>query len=132
MVKILLCGDVDSAFPLLVQRVATLNASQHGPFDLLICAGLLFKSSEELALLATDSNFSMPIPTYFLPNFAVPTDNSTLPRNVFPMKARGLQIIQGLTVATSVDDDFTAEDLFAVTDSKFRGCDILVTRNWPK
>ena len=127
MVKALFCGDVKSEFDKLISRLESLNSSQHGPFDVLICTGILFNNYDEY--LNVSKNLHFPIPTYFIADFSIQQD---LPRNLYVMKASGLQSVNGLVVATCSEDDFPPEDILKIKAPTFRGVDVFISKDWPK
>ena len=129
MVKVLFCGDVNSEFDILTSRITSLNSSSHGPFDVVICAGRFFSTTTS----SKDTIFSMPIPTYIMPYDDIDSSFTSIPENIFFMKESGLQTIAGLTVGTSSKGGyFTPEDLQILKDPGFRGCDVLITSDWPR
>ena len=143
MVKLLIGGSLTNdvgAWEILVNRVKALQASQHGPFDVLLVSGPLF-ASEEQYRGALESSAQLCVPTYIA--FAPPYVGPTLPVNVFRIGrgdgGMGMETISRLTVAyvntcsTCSGDSSEFDSLKAMTSAAaYRGCDVLLSDDWPK
>ena len=77
MVKTLICGDIESGeqWQLLVSRIKELQASAHGPFDLLFLCGK-YKSDNNISSYLTNNEF--PIKTYIALNKSSCGGNNSL------------------------------------------------------
>ena len=134
-VKVLVCGDVDGNFELLLTRVATLQGSAHGPFDVLLFSGKLFQSAEEFAAVAPTLRF--PLPTYAFDRTGVADDVLPGDSNLefFNAYGAGLATVSGLTVAflSPFADAEYVQDAKDITGlAGYRGCDVLLTADWPR
>ena len=143
MVKVLVGGSLSNdvgAWEVLVNRVKALQASQHGPFDVLLVSGPLF-ASEDQYRGALESSAQLCVPTYIA--FAPPYVGSTLPGNVFRIGRGdggvGMETISRLTVAyvntcsERSGDSSEFDSLKAMTSAAaYRGCDVLLSDDWPK
>jgi hypothetical protein len=65
--KVLVCGDIDGEIDLLFKRINTLQASAHGPFDILFCCGRIFIDEDNFNSFLLNSE-GFPIPTYAFGN----------------------------------------------------------------
>lgn len=65
--KVLVCGDIDGEFDILFKRINTLQASAHGPFDILFCSGRIFVDEDNFNSFLLNSE-GFPIPTYAFGN----------------------------------------------------------------
>lgn len=131
MKKFLFCGDVNSQWETLIERVRKLQASSHGPFHGLFCVGSFFENEEEYFQLAHSLDF--PIPTFVLDRTGYSTDFNP-PRNVVFLEAAGLETLCGVTVCSfganaSVED--TNELLKRLSEPSYKGCDIMLSKEWP-
>jgi hypothetical protein len=125
MVKVLICGDVESNFELVLSRVNTLQNSTHGPFQVLFFSGKLFKDASEFELVAPTLIF--PMKAYSFDRTGV-TDGVIPPENnleFFNASGVGLATVSNLTVGFMNKKDIT--NLVG-----YRGCDLLLTSNWPR
>lgn len=135
MVKVLICGDVDGNFELLLSRITTLQNSAHGPFQILFFSGTLFKNAEEFEKIAPSLVF--PMKAYSFDRTGV-TEENLLPESnleFFSHSGVGLATVQNLTVGfmsqsaeqESIQD---AKDICQLVG--YRGCDLLFTADWPR
>lgn len=153
MVKLLICGDLevssedDSSFSTLVQRVDALTKSSHGPFDILLVAGGLFKD-ERSYKESLESGNKLSVPTYAIdcPDFvrdgALPSNLSYLDRSDggIARKKCGITTVNSLTVCwvneTDRDSPLSGgdmEELQSICEAPaYRGCDMLLSSSWPK
>ncbi|KAL1523613.1 hypothetical protein AB1Y20_018549 [Prymnesium parvum] len=151
--KILVSGDVKGRFAQLFARVATVNAT-HGPFECVFCVGdFLGPGSELESALAPyrSGEATPPLKTYFLG----PASNTAAAATVSELQAgdevapgmvylgtAGVTTIHGLEVAfvSGVDGgeisqlpaDGVAALLAKKNDPSFRGCDVMLTHQWPR
>jgi len=148
MVKVLVGGNFPTeiigagAWEILARRVEALQASQHGPFDLLLVCGSLFASEEQYkAALASEMQLSIPTYMSLIPSF-VTINGGVLPANVYRIgngdSAMGLETISRLTVAyvnSSISQN-NASELDSIKSftsaAAYRGCDVLLSDEWPK
>lgn len=152
--KILVCGDVDGNFKQLFTRVASVQ-KKAGPFESLFCVGEFFgEDNSEWEPFASGEK-KVPISTYVLG----PTQASHLRyyedkngcdmcENVTYLGHKGLYTAgSGLQIAylsgrecdnTPNNAQFSPHDLEALkvickmSDSKYKGVDILLTSQWPR
>jgi hypothetical protein len=135
MVKVLICGDVESNFELVLSRVNTLQNSAHGPFQVLFFSGKLFKDAAEFELVA---------PTLIFPMKAYSFDRTGVQDGVIPPENNleffnasevGLATVSNLTVGfmNKNADPESIQDAKDITNLVgYRGCDLLLTSNWPR
>ena len=135
MVKVLICGDVNSEFELLLNRITTLQNSSHGPFQVLFFSGTLFKNEAEFNQIA---------PTLIFPMKAYSFDTTGVTENVLSPESNleffnytgvGLATVSNLTVGfmnNSADGESIqdAKDICQLVG--YRGCDLLFTADWPR
>ena len=129
----LLEGNASDGWTALVGRVQTLQESQHGPFAALFIAGSLFASAEQYQFALSSEAPQLCIPTHLtnLPSFAAAHQ---LPPNVI-FSGTGLATVATLTVtylpsSTGADDVASLRD--RVSNPAYRGCDLLLSEDWPK
>ncbi|KAJ3612398.1 hypothetical protein NHX12_020674 [Muraenolepis orangiensis] len=155
--RVLTCGDVDGRLTALFNRVRTIQ-KKSGPFDLLLCVGEFFgKTAEAQAEWQEYKSGAKkaPIHTCILgaasqetvKNYPSP-DGCELAVNITYLGRRGVFAgASGLQIAYVSGREalqepapahcFTPKDLSAlvaplVSNSKFRGVDILLTSQWPR
>jgi len=148
--KILVTGDVCSNADLLqlLARVATLQQS-HGPFTCLFCSGSLFADEDAFKQsIEPPSPVAYPIPTYLFDSKGIPKEmimnKSLLPQNLNVIKGAngasfvGLATICKLTVAFLMNYPESVNPTVAqrevrdiVSNNGYRGCDLLLTNEWP-
>ena len=135
VVKLLICGDVEGQFDLLLTRIQTLQTSSHGPFDVLFFTGRLFQNTEEFARIAPHLKF--PLKAYAFDRTGI--EDNILPNDsnleFFHASGAGLATINGLTVAflshfPDLESLQDAKDITALPG--YRGCDVLLTAEWPR
>jgi len=135
VVKLLICGDVEGQFDLLLTRIQTLQTSSHGPFDVLFFTGRLFQNPEEFARIAP--NLKFPLKSYAFDRTGI--EDNVLPTDCnlefFHASGAGLATISGLTVAflshfPDLESLQDAKDITALPG--YRGCDVLLTAEWPR
>ena len=135
MVKVLICGDVNGQFDLVLSRITTLQNSAHGPFQVLFFSGTLFQSEAEFNQIA---------PTLVFPMKAYSFDTKWVTENVlspecnlefFNASGVGLATVSNLTVGFMNNNS----DGESIQDAKdicqlvgYRGCDLLFTADWPR
>lgn len=140
MKKLLFCGDVNSQWDALLDRLTKLQASAHGPFDGLFCVGSFFKNEDEFFDMASKLEFPLPV---FVADRTGYSEDFSAPKNVLFLPPVGLESILGLTVgvlgrgvsASSNNNQHAADIaqlLSKASASTYRGCDILITVDWPK
>jgi hypothetical protein len=136
MKKLLFCGDINSQWSILIDRVNKLQTSAHGPFDGLFCVGSFFKDEDEFFYMAPKLDFPLPV---FVADRSGYSDDFNAPKNVMFLPPAGLELILGMTVATlgrgvSVSNHpvEVAQLLGKASANGYRGCDILITVDWPK
>ncbi|EQC26089.1 hypothetical protein SDRG_16041 [Saprolegnia diclina VS20] len=115
MVKVLLCGDVGSAWPALRARVEKLHASAHGPFNMVLCTGACDVSALDDA--------AWPLPVYAL---AAPGTASTAITNLHLVSTNSVLELCGLQVAFLADEAAGAAFAAALAP-----VDVLVTAAYP-
>ena len=99
MKKFLFCGDVNSQWNLLIDRVNKLQSSSHGPFDALFCVGKFFVDENECNNISSAIEF--PLNTFVLDRTGYCEDCGCLgdgrdaprrpvlwPRNTYPARDR--------------------------------------------
>jgi hypothetical protein len=136
MKKLLFCGDINSQWATLLDRLNKLQASAHGPFDGLFCVGSFFKNEDEFFDMAPKLDFPLPV---FVADRSGYSDDFNAPRNVVFLPSSGMEHILGMTVATlgrgvsaTSHAAEVAELLGKASANGYRGCDILITVDWPK
>ncbi|XP_073477381.1 CWF19-like protein 1 isoform X1 [Aquarana catesbeiana] len=155
--RVLACGDVYGKFDVLFNRVRTIQ-KKSGQFDLLLCVGSFFGSSPESRSLWEEYKSGAkqaPIQTYVLGannqdtvKYFQDVDGCELATNITYLGRRGvfsgasgLQIAYLSGIESSSDPApaycFTAKDITSLkmsllSNSKFKGVDILLTSPWPK
>ena len=136
MVKLLIIGSVQGNWSLLHKKLSSLQNSSHGPFDLLLCTGSFFLSSEEFSAVAP--SLSLPLPTYVLDRTGIPTEESQLPQNLHLLPLIGNIMIGKLSVAcmTSHMEKYASSAYERLVKSPeevmyFKGYDVLLTSDWP-
>ncbi|XP_064417448.1 CWF19-like protein 1 isoform X3 [Latimeria chalumnae] len=153
----LVCGDVEGKFDALFNRVRTIQ-KKSGEFDLLLCVGNFFGSSSEAEsdwekYKAREKK--APIQTYVLGavhqetvKYFSDVDGCDLVENITYLGRKGVfSGVSGLQIAylSGIESRsepapayaFTAKDVTSlkaplVSNSKFKGVDILLTSPWPK
>ncbi len=135
MVKVLICGDVcNESWPLLVTRLEELQFSNHGPFDVLFLTNQLNLSFDVI----TPSFEKLQMIEIHIVGFADPTSNYS--GRVWPPfftvleKQAGIfNAHKNLTVAYLFHDQSLNESEItdAICGMGYRGCDILITNNFP-
>ncbi|KAJ1440810.1 CwfJ C-terminus 1-domain-containing protein-like protein [Ochromonadaceae sp. CCMP2298] len=137
MVKALFCGDVKGRWSQLLDRLNELQKSKHGPFDVLFITGKLVDSAGEDA---DNSAIELPLKAYSFVD-ASAQHGKQLPSN--------LELIQGVCGMLNVQHNLTvgyctrctkdvmqSEAISKVqqitSGAGYRGCDILVTSDWPR
>ena len=135
VVKLLVCGDVDGNFELLLNRINTLQSSAHGPFNVLFFTGRLFQNAEEFASVAPGLRF--PLKAYAFDRTGVADDVLPADSNLefFNANGVGLATIAGLTVAflSNFPDSESLQDARDIAGLVgYRGCDVLLTAEWPR
>ncbi|XP_071511088.1 CWF19-like protein 1 [Diadema antillarum] len=153
--KILVCGDVEGRFSQLFTRIRNV-IKKAGPFEMLLCVGNFFATSESALAewkLLQSGKMEVPISTYILgPNtsdheiFYDDSDGCSICDNLTFLGKRGIySTASGLQIAylsgteSSGAGDachFTRADIDAlglplVSNSKFKGVDVLLTSQWP-
>lgn len=141
MVKLLIGGsllaDDHDGWTTLVARVKTLQESQHGPFAALFIAGSLFQTAEQYQFAISPDAPQLCVPTYLtsLPSFV---SAEQLPPNVI-FTGTGLATVATLTVtflSSSASASASAEVLASLREKAshpaYRGCDLLLSEDWPK
>lgn len=155
--KVLACGDVDGRIGALFNRVNTIQ-KKSGEFDLLLCVGDFFGYSPEAEAewdVYKSGAKKAPIHTYILGAASQETlkyfpssDGCELAENIIYLGRRGVFTgASGLQVAYVSGREaqqepapahcFTPKDLASlviplVSNSKFKGVDILLTSQWPR
>ncbi|XP_035379698.1 CWF19-like protein 1 [Electrophorus electricus] len=155
--RVLACGDVEGKITALFNRVNAIQRKS-GEFDVLLCAGDFFGTSPE-AVAEWETYQSgakkAPIHTYILGAASQDTvkyfpssDGCELAENIIYLGRRGIFTgASGLQIAyvsgREAQQDpapahcFTSKDLTALvtplmSNSKFKGVDILLTSQWPR
>jgi RNA recognition motif-containing protein len=135
--KALICGDVSSEFELVTKRLATLQSSAHGPFDVVFCCGPFFKDEAECIAVLADGKLDLAIPVYVLDKsgFVEKTLSVHNVPNLFPLGAAGLINVAGFTVAF-ISTETNASDHESVrriaSGPNYQGCDFLLSDDWPR
>uniref|UniRef100_A0A672NPX0 CWF19-like protein 1 n=1 Tax=Sinocyclocheilus grahami TaxID=75366 RepID=A0A672NPX0_SINGR len=154
--RVLACGDVEGRINALFNRVNAIQ-KKSGQFDLLLCVGEFFGTSEaEAEWEAYKSGAKKaPIHTYILGAASQETvkyfpnsDGCELAENITCLGRRGIFTgASGLQIAyvsgreaqqePAPSHCFTSKDIIALaapllSNSKFRGVDILLTSQWPR
>lgn len=131
MRKLLFCGDINSQWSTLCDRVAKLQNSSHGPFDGLFCIGRFFLDEKEC--LDMCPTLSFPLPVFVLDRTGLSPD-VPLPKSVYFLQHAGLETICGLSVCSlgnEQDKEAVAELMKTISDSNYKGCDLMISRQWP-
>uniref|UniRef100_A0A671M9Z1 CWF19-like protein 1 n=1 Tax=Sinocyclocheilus anshuiensis TaxID=1608454 RepID=A0A671M9Z1_9TELE len=154
--RVLACGDVEGRINALFNRVNAIQ-KKSGQFDLLLCVGEFFGTSEaEAEWEAYKSGAKKaPIHTYILGAASQETvkyfpnsDGCELAESITYLGRRGIFTgASGLQIAyvsgreaqhePALSHCFTSKDITALvapllSNSKFRGVDILLTSQWPR
>ncbi|XP_043926950.1 CWF19-like protein 1 isoform X1 [Protopterus annectens] len=155
--KVLVCGDVEGNLTALFNRVRTVQ-KKSGDFELLLCVGSFFGSTPEAEAEWEDykaGRRKAPIPTCILGannektiKYFPDVDGCELAENITYLGRKGVFTgASGLQLAylSGVESQqqpapaycFTIKDVKSlmtplVSNSKFRGVDILLTSQWPK
>ncbi|XP_033845590.1 CWF19-like protein 1 [Periophthalmus magnuspinnatus] len=156
-VRVLACGDVEGRLNALFNRVQTIQ-KKAGPFDLLLCVGDFFgttpEADAEWQQYKTGAK-TAPIHTYILgaasqemTKYFSNACGSELCENITYLGRQGVFTgVSGLQIAyvsgregsqePAPSHCFTSKDLCSlveplISNSKFRGVDILLTSQWPK
>ncbi|KAM9311060.1 LOW QUALITY PROTEIN: CWF19-like protein 1 [Gastrophryne carolinensis] len=155
--RVLACGDVLGKFDVLFNRVRTIQ-KKSGQFDLLLCLGSFFGTSPECEALWEEYKSGAkqaPIQTYILGannqdtvKYFQDVDGCELATNITYLGRKGLFTgASGLQIAylSGIESPkepapaycFAAKDiqslkLSLLSNSKFKGVDILLTSPWPK
>lgn len=131
MKKFLFCGDVNSQWTPLLERVGKLQASAHGPFDALFCTGTFFENEDEY--FKTGTTLEFPIPTFVI-DWTGFSDDFKAPKNVTFLSAAGLELLCGVRVCSltkNAQPEQVDELLKRFSDPNYKGCDILVSGESP-
>lgn len=133
MKKILFCGNVNSEWDTLIDRVGKLQSSVHGPFDGLFCVGTFFRSEDEFFDISSRINF--PIPTFVMDRTGYSEDFNP-PRNVHFFKSVGIESVLGTFTVCTLSSSASAQEVQTlnaiVEKAGYKGCDLLLTSEWPK
>ncbi|XP_042563254.1 CWF19-like protein 1 [Clupea harengus] len=154
--RVLACGDVEGRINALFNRVRTIQ-KKSGQFDLLLCVGDFFGSSEEAQAEWEEYKSGAkkaPIHTYVLGAASYETvkyfpsaDGCELAENIIYLGRKGVFTgASGLQIAYVSGREghqepapahcFSPKDLSALVEplvnSKFKGVDILLTSQWPR
>ncbi|XP_033102373.1 CWF19-like protein 1 [Anneissia japonica] len=158
-IKILVSGDVEGNFDQLFKRVEKVN-KKAGPFEALFCVGSFFSSSEKSKtewLKYENKQAKAPLPTYVLgankPEvtgmFSKSCNGYEMAENITYLGRKGvMNMMSGLQVAylsgieqessgPSEAHSFAEQDINElamplVSNSSFKGVDILITSQWPR
>ena len=98
MVKVLICGDVDGQFDLVLSRITTLQNSSHGPFQILFFSGTLFKDAAEFDRIAPTLVFPMKAYSFDRTGVTEGTLNPDSNLELFNHCGVGLATVSNLTV----------------------------------
>jgi len=145
MVKFLVGGCLESTvggWDSLTSRVKALQSSQHGPFAVLLVSGALFSTKEQYDYALQQDAPALEIPTFItsLPSFVV-ENGGRLPENVQCLATAatlhvGLATVATLTVAFVNSSKAPGTELDALrvqtSSASYRGCDVLLSDDWPK
>jgi RNA recognition motif-containing protein len=138
MVKALFCGDVKGRWSQLLDRLNELQRSKHGPFDVLFITGKLVDSAGDDV---DNSAIELPLKAYGFVDASAQHDDNQLPSNLELIKGvcGMLNVQNNLTVAycTRCTKDLTQSEAMTkvqqiTSGAGYRGCDILVTSEWPR
>lgn len=152
--KILVAGDVDGNFDQLFSRIRSIQ-KKSGNFDLLLCVGDFFGKDDSTWKPYLAGEKKVPLSTLILgpnqPNhvsYYSGKDGSELCDNITYLGKKGmftgssglqLAYLSGLESSDEKGDDthFCNKDISSLTlpvisDSKFKGVDILITSQWPR
>ena len=135
MVKVLICGDVDGNFELLLSRLQTLQNSANGPFHVLFFSGSLFEDAAEFNLVAPTLMF--PMKAYSFDRTGVTEGILSPDSNLefYKIHGAGLATVSNLTIAFmgSEADPESIQDAKDITNlTGYRGSDILFSSDWPR
>ena len=156
MVKLLFCGDiVGNNWPLLVDRVKSLQKSAHGPFDALLLVGKCFHSEAEFndVLDKYIPNIPSSLKMYSF-DYHSYIEGYSLPPNLVVINSSSISSYCGIL---TIDHNLTISYISRITDDKnnklvdtngyqqalekvksivsspgYRGCDALISKEWPK
>lgn len=136
MVKLLVVGSIQGEWALFQKKIASLQSSAHGPFDLCLCTGSFCQSTEEYSSIA--SSLTLPLPTYVLDRTGLPSDENTLLANLHLLPSMGSATVEGLSIACMGHHmkQYAPGGYERLAQSPeevmyFKGYDILVTADWP-
>ncbi|XP_033638777.1 CWF19-like protein 1 [Asterias rubens] len=153
--KILVCGDVEGNLSQLFKRVNNVN-KKAGPFEMLLCVGEFFGPNDAEWNKYKTGQETAPMPVFILgPNkqenmkFIQDVKGCELCENITYLGKKGIfSGASGLQIAylsgTEQKDqtiqepsDFNKADIDAlavplISDSKFKGVDVLMTSPWPR
>lgn len=155
MVKLLFCGDIVGNWPVLVDRVKSLQKSAHGPFDALLLVGKCFHSEAEFkdVLDKHIPNISSPLKMYsfdyhsYIEGYSLPSNLVVINSSIISSYCGILTIDHNLTISyiSRIIDDKSnkladsngyqqaLEKVKAIVSSPgYRGCDVLISKEWPK
>jgi len=134
-VKLLFCGDVDAKWDVLAGRLTELQQSKNGPFDLLLICGR-FENSVEA------NKVHFPMKAYCFVDKRDTIDIDNVPVNVEVVRgccgiiSIDYNLTVGYSIGTSAENDVANSDLDLVKQivdgPGYRGCDVLITSNWPR
>ena len=132
MLKVLICGDVKGRLDLLHARVAKLNASAHGPFDLLFAVGQFPAPPSDSANAAHIEPYTgpspaltFPIPLYY---FGHPVEGLHEGSNLHHLGSAGVKQVRGLKVVF-VDRGADVDDI--IERASGARVHLLLTWQWP-
>jgi hypothetical protein len=159
MKKILVAGDVEGHFDLLISKIQSFK-EKNQEFDFCLCVGKTFSSHEDFSAYKTQKK-NFPIPIYFIDSselapvlLTLYPDGTELCNNFHFLGKNGLKNIQGLGVAylsgskSKINPDlepklqkynpglYFSKDINSILiqkeNSEFKsGVDILLTSEWP-
>lgn len=151
MVKLLFCGDIVGNWTVLVDRVKSLQKSAHGPFDALLLVGKCFHSEAEFkdvlekhipnipSLLKMYSfDYHSYIEGYSLPPNLVVINSSSIYCGILTIDHNlTISYISRILDNSKLDDtngyQQALEKVKAIVSSPgYRGCDALISKEWPK
>lgn len=137
MVKLLVVGSICGEWSLFQKKISSLHSSAHGPFDLCLCTGSFFQSSEEYA--AITPTLILPLPTYVIDNTGLPNDDISLIPNLHLLPSMGSTTVCGLNVACMgrgmkqvAPGAFERLAQSPQEVMYFKGYDVLLTADWPE
>ena len=153
MVKLLFCGDIVGNWTVLVDRVKSLQKSAHGPFDALLLVGKCFHSEAEFkdVLEKHIPNIPSPLKMYsfdyhsYIEGYSLPSNLVVINSSSISSYCGILTIDHNLTISyisrildnSKLDDtngyQQALEKVKAIVSSPgYRGCDALISKEWPK